>query len=35
MYQQTVTGGYFGRVTTLRRDDDVSKPLLGSSLLNE
>jgi MFS family permease len=31
-YQQTVTGGYFGPVTTLRRDDDdVSEPLLGSS----
>ena len=32
-HQQTVTGGYFGRVTTLRRDDDVAEPLLslGSS----
>jgi MFS family permease len=29
-HQQTVTGGYFGPVTTLRRDDDVSEPLLGS-----
>ena len=32
-YHQTVTGGYFGPVTTLRRDDEVSdsEPLLGSS----
>ena len=30
-HQQTVTGGYFGCVATLRRDDDVSEPLLGSS----
>jgi MFS family permease len=28
---ETVTGGYFGPVTTLRKDDDVSEPLLGSS----
>ena len=27
-HQQTVTGGYFGRVTTLRRDDDTTEPLL-------
>ena len=32
-YRQTVRGGYFSHITTLRRrgDDDVSEPLLGSS----
>jgi len=27
---ETVTGGYFGHVTILRRDNEVSEPLLGS-----
>ena len=30
-YQQTVTGGYFVSITTLRTDDEISEPLLGSS----
>ena len=29
--QQTVTGGYFDRNSTPKRDDDASEPLLGSS----
>ena len=30
-HRQTVPGGYFYRITTFRRGDDASEPLLGSS----